>query len=110
LPLLEKARIEVYIPDLPTESHQNLIEAFEEEFTYAFGGSSIVRGIDGSYLSRLGLHVRDRVNLVYTDMPVRFEENIAGISQYTDAVRNAAYQSLQEEAVLVVTFKVFHSE
>ncbi len=110
MPLSEKARIEVYIPDLPIEAYQDLIDAFEEEFTYSFGGCTIVRNIDGSYLSALGTHVRDRVNLIHTDLPVRFDRNMDAISQYCDEVRIAAHKALQEETILVVALKVFHSE
>ena len=49
MPLSEKARIEVYIPDLPQQTYQNLLNALAQEFTYIFGGSTIIRGLDGSY-------------------------------------------------------------
>jgi len=38
LPLLERVRVEAYLPDLPSSEYQNLFGPFEEEFTYAFGG------------------------------------------------------------------------
>jgi len=53
LPLLERARVEVYVPDLPAPHYRNLLLSFEEEFSYAFGGCTIVRGLDGNYLSRV---------------------------------------------------------
>ena len=34
MPLSEKARVEVYLPDLPKQAYQNLLEALEQEFTY----------------------------------------------------------------------------
>lgn len=51
MPLLERARVEVYVPDLAPAQYRNLLLSFEEEFTYAFGGCTIIRGLDGSYLS-----------------------------------------------------------
>ena len=39
MPLLERTRVEVYLPDLPSSEYQNLLRSFEEEFTYAFGGA-----------------------------------------------------------------------
>jgi len=54
LPLVERVRVEVYIPDLPADAYRNLLSAFEEEFTYAFGGCTVVRGLEGSYLSQSG--------------------------------------------------------
>jgi hypothetical protein len=38
LPLSEKARIEIYLPDLPTAAYGDLLEAIEREFTYTLGG------------------------------------------------------------------------
>jgi len=37
LPLLERVRVEVYIPDLPAAAYRNLLLSFEEEFTHVFG-------------------------------------------------------------------------
>jgi hypothetical protein len=86
-----------------------LLAALEQEFTYTFGGCTTVRGLEGNYLSRLGLRMRDRVNLVYTDIPFAFEENVTRISRYADELRDAMLDALEEEAVLVAVFKVYHS-
>ena len=43
MPLSEKARIEVYLPDLPRAADQDLLAAFEQEFSYTFGGCSTIR-------------------------------------------------------------------
>jgi hypothetical protein len=64
LPLYERARIEVYLPDLPKVLYQDLLEALNQEFTYTFGGCTIIRGLDGSYLSNLGIRMQDRTALV----------------------------------------------
>ena len=110
MPLFEKARIEVYIPDLPQQTSQHLLDALAQEFTYTFGGSTIIRGLDGSYLFRLGLRMQDRVHLIYTDTPFAFEEDFESISRYTDALRDAALEALAEEAILIVVLKVYHVE
>jgi hypothetical protein len=110
LPLSEKARIEGYLPDVPRPAYQDLLGAFEQEFTYTFGGCTTLRGLEGSYLSRLGLRMRDRVNLVYTDTPFAVEEHFARLSRYIDQLRDAAFEALDEEAVLVVVSKVYHAE
>jgi hypothetical protein len=109
LPLFEKARVEVYLPDLPTQSYQYLLNAFDREFTYAFGGCTIIRGLDGSYLSRAGLKLQDRIALIYTDTPYGFRENFQILSTYADKLREAASKALEEEAILVVLHKVYHS-
>ena len=64
MPLSEKARIEVYLPDVPREAYRDLLGALQEEFCYTFGGCTTVRGLEGNYLSQGGLRMRDTVNLV----------------------------------------------
>ena len=110
MPLFERARVEVYLPDLPSPAYQELLERLEQEFTYAFGGCTLIRGLSGNYLSQLGLPVQDRVNLLYTDGPFTFEEGFRLLSGYTDALRETAFAALDEEAVLVVALRVYHSE
>jgi hypothetical protein len=110
LPLSEKARIEVYLPDLPRPEYQDLLGALEREFTYTFGGCTALRGLEGNYLSRIGTRMRDRINLVYTDAPFVFEEHFARIERYLDRLRDAAFEALEEEAVLVVVLRLYHAE
>jgi len=109
LPLFAKGRVEVYLPDLLKPSYQNLIQALDEEFTYAFGGCTIIRGLDGSYLSNFGSKIQDRINLIYTDTPFSFQENLELLSNYTDEIRKSAFNALEEEAVLIVIWQVYHS-
>jgi hypothetical protein len=110
LPLSEKARIEVYLPDLPKQAYQDLLAELQQEFTYTFGGCTIVGDLDGSYLSRAGLQIEDRINLIFTDTPFTFAGHLESISQYMDEVRIAAGRALEEEAVLVAAYQVYHSE
>ena len=109
LPLSAKGRIEVYLPDLLDPAYQNLLLALENEFTYNFGGCTIVRGLDGSYLSKSGVKVHDRITIIYTDSPYSFQEHLDILSSYTDKIRASAYEALREEAILVVASEVFHS-
>ncbi len=111
MPLFEKARIEIYIPDLPARrGYQELLDTLDREFTYTFGVCTILRGLDGSYLSRQGLRTQDRINLIYTDTPFAFEDNFAKIATFTDELRAAAFEALEEESALVEAFKAYHSE
>ena len=109
MPLFAKGRIEVYLPDLLKPSYRNLIQALDEEFTYAFGGCTIIRGLDGSYLSNFGSKIQDRINLIYTDTPFSFQENLELLSNYTDEIRKSAFNALEEEVVLIVIWQVYHS-
>ena len=109
MPLSEKARIEVYPPDLPARAYRELLDALSREFTYAFGGCSILQGLAGSYLSQRGLLMEDRVNVVYTDAPFSLATNEQALSQYVDELREAAYAALDEEAILVALLRVYHA-
>ena len=110
MPLSERARIEVYLPDLPRQAYRDLLDELEQEFTYTFGGCTTLHGLDGSYLSHAGTPMRDRINLLYTDTPFAFDENLATLARYSDELRAAALEALDEEAVLVAVSKVYHSE
>ena len=92
------------------QAYQDLLEALDREFSYTFGGASIIHGLEGSYLSRLGQKIRDRINLIYTDTPFAFRGNFDRISRYADQLQQAASAALQEEAVLVVVMPVYHAE
>ena len=110
MPLLERARVEVYLPDLPRAAYQDLLKELAQEFTYTFGGCTIVRGLDGSYLSQAGLEIQDRINLIYTDTPYAFEENFETVSAYADKLKAAVNTALEEEAVLITVAKIYHAE
>ncbi len=109
MPLSVKARIEVYFPDLPKPIYSELLKIFAEEFTFTFGCCTIVRGLDGNYLSNFGQIITDRINLLYTDTPFDFQENFSKISDYTDKLKQTAFKSLEEEAILVVAYQIYHS-
>jgi hypothetical protein len=99
----------VYLPDLPAPAYRDLLRTLDREFTYTFGGCTILGGLAGSYLSRHGLIVKDQINLIWTDTPLVFGEDFDRISRYADRLREVAFLALAEEAVLVVAFPVYHS-
>ena len=107
--LLERARVAVYVPDLPKPHYRNLLLSFEEEFTYAFGGCTIVRGLLGSYLSRAGARTPDRINLIYTDLPLALSTNFKSTARYADELRQVALEALSEETVLVSVGQIYHA-
>ncbi len=109
MPLLERVRVEVYIPDLPAAAYRNLLLSFEEEFTYAFGGCTIVRGLDGNYLSQAGVKTPDRINLTYTDVPLALSTNFESVARYSNELKEVAIEALAEEAVLVAVTQVYHA-
>jgi hypothetical protein len=99
----------VYVPDLPVDAYRNLLLSFEEEFTYAFGGCTIVRGLDGSYLSQAGVKTPDRINLIYADLPLALSTNFDTAARYADELKQVAVEALIEEAVLVAVTQVYHA-
>ena len=109
MPLSAKARIEMYLPDQLSLAAQELVLTFNREFSYTFGGATLLRGLDGSYRSHAGPLIRDRVNLLYTDTPFDFENNFDLIAAYMDRLREVVFQALNEEAVLVVAYPVYHA-
>lgn len=109
MPLLERTRVEIYLPDLPTAAYQKLLEAFDTEFTYSFSGCTTNRGLEGSYLSHAGIKTPDRINLIYTDIPVALSTNFELIAAYAEELKRAAFEALSEEAVLVVITQVYHT-
>ena len=109
MPLSVRARVEIYLPDQSIPSYQDLLRTIVEEFTNTFGGCTVIRGLDGNYLSKFGQIIPDRVNLVYTDTSFDFLENAESIANYTDKLRVYAHNALDEEAILVVFWPVYHS-
>ena len=45
MPLSEKARVEVYLPDVPRLAYKDLPAVLEQEFTYTFVGCPSVQGL-----------------------------------------------------------------
>lgn len=108
MPLLERVRVEVYLPDPHLTEYDNLLRTFQEEFTYAFGGCTIVRGLEGSYLSQLGKHIPDQVNLIYSDVSLALSTNSAVVARYAAHLKRAATEALDEEVVLVTVEQIYH--
>jgi hypothetical protein len=108
LPLLERVRVEIHLPKLSQPQYRNLLRSFEQELTYAFGGCTIVSGLEGSYLSDAGECILDWINLIYSDAPLRLSTNFDVINAYAGELRDAAMEALSEEAVLVSVERVYH--
>jgi hypothetical protein len=86
-----------------------LLLSFEEEFTYAFGGCTIMRGLDGSYLSQDGVKTSDRINLIYSDLPISFSISFENAARYAHELNQAAVDALDEESVLVTVGPIYHA-
>ncbi len=109
LPLLKRARIEVYLPEKPKPAYRRLQNAFVQEFLQSFGGATVIKNIKGLYLSASEKTDSDKINLVYTDTPFDFQKNIKTLSKYTDELREAALEASEEESILIVVHQIYHS-
>lgn len=108
MPLLEQVRVEVYLPDPHVTEYDNLLRSFEYEFTYAFGGCTIVRGLDGSYLSQFGNRITDRINLIYSDLPLALSVDFAVVAGYVRELKRVSIEALTEEDVMVAVTRTYH--
>jgi hypothetical protein len=69
----------------------------------------VVRGIHGNYLSQAGLRIEDRINLIYTDLPLlALSTNFESVARYARELKEAAYKDLAEESILLVVDQVYH--
>ena len=109
MPLLERVRVEVYLPDPHVTEYDNLLRSLEYEFTYAFGGCTIVRGLDGSYLSQFGNRITDRINLIYSDLPLALSVDFAVIAGYVRELKRVSIEALTEEDVMVAVTRTYHA-
>ena len=109
MPLLERLRVEVYLPDPHLTEYDNLLRSLEQEFTYTFGGCTIARGLQGSYLSQFGVRILDQVNLIYSDVPLALSTDFAVVAGYVRELKRAATEALAEETVLVTVEQIYHS-
>ena len=109
MPLLEQVRIEVYIPEPQLPEYENLVHLLANELTYAFGGCSIVRGIEGSYLSIYGDRIPDRITVIYTDVPIALSTEFAVVAAYSRTLKEAVMEALAEEAVMISVEQVYHA-
>ena len=109
MPLLERVRVEVYLPDVLSFEYQHLLQFLEEELTYTFGGATIVRGLEGSYLSESGERIPDRINLLYSDAPLALSTELVSISAYVRELKSAVLEALPEEAVLISVEQVYRT-
>lgn len=106
MPLLKKARIEIYLPEIKSN---RLHQTFEQELLETFGGCTVIENIQGLYLASDKKTDSDKVTLVYADTPFDFDGNFEAISKYTDELRAAALEATEEESILIVVHEIYHS-
>ena len=110
MPLSEKVRIEMFIPDLLDPIYGRLLEEFGDELSYAFGGCTVA-STSGKYRSDSGVILPDRINILFTDAPFQWEKDRDVIERYAGGLREVIEQALKdEEAILISVYPVYHIE
>ncbi len=110
MPLSERVRVELFIPDLPDPVYDLLLEELGDELSYAFGGCTVAPAF-GKYRSSSGAILPDKVNVLFTDAPFHWKEDRRVIERYVREIQDAMEQALeQEESVLIAVHRVFHFE
>lgn len=109
MPISARARIEIYLPDVPNKLYRNARQAFEREFLETFGGCTVIKNIKGLYLSANGKTETDKIVLIYADTPFEFRKNRAALSKYTDELREVAKRATDEESILIAVHEIYHS-
>jgi hypothetical protein len=84
LPLSEKVRIEIFIPDLPDPVYSSILEELGNELTYAYGGCTVL-ATNGKYRSLDGLILPDQIPILFSDTPFLCDRLI--VELYTERIR-----------------------
>ena len=110
MPLSEKVRIEIFIPDLPDPIYDRILEEFSDELSYAFGGCTITSS-SGKYRSASGIILPDKINILLTDTPFEWEKDRAVITRYAEELHDIIQRALEgEEAILITVQPIHHVE
>lgn len=110
MPLSEKVRIEIFIPDLPDSIYDRILEEFGDELSYACGGCTVMSGA-GKYRSASGLILPDKINILFSDTPFDWERDRDVIERSTGELQDVIQRALEsEEAILITLHPVYHAE
>ena len=110
MPLSEKIRIELFIPDLPDPVYGRMLHELGDELSYAFGGCTVAP-TKGKYRSTAGVILPDKINILFTDTPFHWEKDRLLLEQYAEGLRQVVQKVLSsEQAILIAVFPVCHIE
>ena len=110
MPLSEKVRIEIFIPNLRDPVYGGILDKLGNELTYAFGGSTVLEA-SGKYRSSTGSILPDTVHLLFSDTPFVWVRDRLLIQTYAERIRTVVKRALsREESILVVAYPVTHAE
>jgi len=109
--LVQRARIEAFVPLKPDPLYADAVEWLVLDFCYCFGGWTILNDASGYYLGLHGRILPDRVRIVYTDTPLNLpgqrrlvESYVAGLADFLQANLD------REEAILITALSILHHQ
>jgi hypothetical protein len=107
-----RIRLEFYLPERPERlSYRVAREWLIRELTYSQGGTSRIESLSGTYLSREGQVIADRVNLVWCDTILSWNsrrERAELLAYAAQLKRFLEMHLVEEEAVLIAMVPVYH--
>lgn len=105
-----RIRIEVYVSIRYEAAYQETLSWVIREFTELRGGCTVIEDTGGYYLSQSDETIEDRVNVVYSDFPMNWndEADYVEVLEYCSQLQNFLLMNLWEEAVLITAQAVYH--
>lgn len=107
-----RIRVEVYVPIRYEAAYQETLSWVIREFTELRGGCTVIENTGGYYLSQDDETIEDRVNVVYSDFPMNWDDKAdrAEVLEYCSQLQSFLLMNLWEEAVLITARAISHFE
>ncbi len=107
-----RIRVEVYVPIRYEAAYQETLSWVIREFTELRGGCTVIENTGGYYLSQDNETIEDRVNVVYSDFPMNWdnEADYAEVLEYCQQLQNFLLMNLWEEVILITARAIYHHE
>lgn len=108
LSFVPRIRVEVYVPLRDDPAYQDTLTWLIEEFTELCGGCTVHENAGGYYFSDSGEVTDDRVNIIYSDFPMNWNEPVdqAAALDYCATLQSFLLENLWEEEILIAAHSV----
>ena len=106
-----RIRVEVYVPVRYEAAYQDTLSWLIREFTELRGGCTVIDDNAGYYLSQAKEVIEDRVSIVYCDFPMSWNRKAERneVVEYCAELQTFLLENLWEEAILIATYPIFHT-
>jgi hypothetical protein len=101
--LVLRARIEAYLPSQTDPAYEDVLDWLVLEFSYSFGGCTILEDVSGYFLDRRGDVVLDRINIIYSDTPLELPKRQSLVESYIKGLMSFIQERLYREEVILIT-------